>query len=43
MLWKFKVETLFKVENFWGLINGKEVNPYQLDALGFLTYEKKER
>jgi hypothetical protein len=43
MLWKFKVETLFKAKELRGLINGEEVKPYWLHVPGLLAYEKKER
>jgi hypothetical protein len=43
MLWKSKIESLFKAREFWGLINGEEVKLDPSDALGLLVYEKKDR
>ncbi len=43
ILWKFKIESLFKARELWGLINGEEVKLYPSNALGFLVYERKDR
>ncbi len=43
MLWKFKIESLFKARELWGLINGEEVKLDPSNALGLLVYERKGR
>jgi hypothetical protein len=42
MLWKFKVETLLKAKEFWGLVSGKKVKPNPINVLRLLVYERKE-
>lgn len=43
MLWKFKVETLFKAKELWGLVSGKEVKPNPINVLILLVYEEGEK
>jgi len=43
MLWKSKIESLFKARGIWGLINGEEVKLDPWNALGLLVYERKDR
>jgi hypothetical protein len=41
ILWKFKMETLLKARELWGLIDDIEMKPHG-DAVALLAYTKKE-
>jgi hypothetical protein len=43
MLWKFKIKTLFKVKELWGLVTRKEVKPNSTNVARFHIYTRKER
>ncbi len=43
MLWKFKMKTLFKVKELWGLVTNKEVKPNSTNVVRLHIYTRKER
>jgi hypothetical protein len=44
ILWKFKMESMLKVRNLWGFVDGKETKPEEIITIVVLVaYEKKER
>jgi hypothetical protein len=42
MLWKFKMETMLKVRDFWGFIDKKGTKPEVTTIVVLAAYEKKE-
>jgi hypothetical protein len=42
VLWGFKMETMLKVKELWGLINRIEVKPNEVDIVAIATFVKKE-
>ncbi len=42
MLWQFKMETMLKVKELWGLIDKIEVKPNEVDIVATTTFVKKE-
>ncbi len=42
MLWQFKMETMLKVKELWGLIDKIEVKPNEAGIVATTTFVKKE-
>ncbi len=41
MLWKFKMETMLKARELWGLVNRKDVKLNEQEVAALSTYTKR--